>query len=174
MYTYPEQQKLYMPYRVKGMLSRSLSRLPRNASTGCAVTSMTVRYHELGQVMGGRGPGAGSHVVDVCMWPCEGGVSGTACHVLGGQERRDGCAAALWGPLWRHSDNWVTESLAPCPTNEHQMPAVSWRRRGTMALPSMCIMLACPGKTLSVYKHRADNFWPLNHTRRLWSCSVFV
>lgn len=43
----------------------------------------------------------------------KGASRGTACHVLGGQEGRDGCAAALWGPLWRHSDNWVTESLAP-------------------------------------------------------------
>lgn len=65
MYTHPEQQKLYLLYLVKCMLSTSLIRLPRSVSTGCAVTSMTVRHHELGQVMGGCSQGAGTYACHV-------------------------------------------------------------------------------------------------------------
>lgn len=63
---------------------------------GCVVISMTVRYHELGQMMGGRGPGYGNHASDVCACGCVMGTSqGTADHMLGGRQGREGCTAGL-------------------------------------------------------------------------------
>lgn len=86
-----------MPYLVKYILSASLSSIQRNASTSCAVTSMTAYgCHELGQMMGGRGPGRWSHVsaVHAC-GNVMGASQGTVHHVLGEREQREGCAAGL-------------------------------------------------------------------------------
>lgn len=71
---------------------------------------LSMRYHELGQMMSGRGPGSRSHVSDarVCGYGM-GASQGTADHMLGRRERREGCSAGLRDPLWRHDDNWVTK-----------------------------------------------------------------
>lgn len=70
---------------------------------------LSMRYHELGQMMGGRGPGRGIHQSDVraCGYMM-GASQGTAGHMLGGRERREGCTG-LQEPLCRHNDNWVTK-----------------------------------------------------------------
>lgn len=114
MHTYPEQQKLYMPYLVKYILSTSLSSLHRNASTGCAVTSMT----EYETPWTGSSDGwQGSRVLESCAWCarmclCGGGTSGH-CRSHAGREREEwrlSCrSAGLQDPSWRHDDNWVTK-----------------------------------------------------------------
>lgn len=63
---------------------------------------LSTRYHELGQMMGGSGPGRGSHVSDVRACGYGMGASrGTADHMLGGRERREGSTAGLRDPPWR-------------------------------------------------------------------------
>lgn len=57
---------------------------------------LSISHHELGQVMGGRGPGCWSHVPDVRACVCVmGAAQGTADHMLGGRERNEGCPAGL-------------------------------------------------------------------------------